>query len=281
MPFPHTDALCVTVTATPREVCVRFPVGAQVCVSMPSVNNADPSELLQALLGQINSALAPLNPIFTIIDAVLAVFDCVKAIPKAITQLNPVPLIECIPSLAEKVMKLLELVPQLSLPFLLVDVIDVIIFFLETMRAQIQTMQARYERILAAATTAADPGNIALANMLDCINANFQADLINLNEQAAPLNRLLGIIDFILELTGLKFLLKKAGVDVMPCVGGFSLDSGTPLINVLLKLLTLIRNLIPLPGQFDISGRRSLADCAPDDDFIANVVSGGQTPGPA
>lgn len=280
MPFPQIDAFCLTVSATPREICVRFPVAQQVCVSLPNVNNADPSELLQAILGQINSALAPLNPIFNIIDAVIAVFDCVKAIPKAITELNPLPLIECIPNLAEKVMKLLELIPQLSLPFLIVDVIDVIIFFLETLRSQIAALQARFARILEAGIKATEPGNVALALVLDCINTNFDADLVNLNEQAAPLNRLLGILDFILELTGLKFLLSKAGVDVFPCVGSLSLDGGTPLLDLLIKLLNLIRNLIPLPGQFDITARRDLADCAPDDDFIGNVVTGGQIPGP-
>lgn len=271
MPFPQIDAICLTITATPREICVRFPVSQQVCVSLPSVNNADPSELLQAILGQINSALAPLTPIFNIIDCVIAVFECVKAIPKAITELDPIGLIECIPGLAEKVMKLLELIPQLSLPFLIVDVLDIIIFFLETMRAQVQAMQARFARLLEAALKAAQPGNVGLAIILDCINTNFDADIVNMNEQAAPLNRLLGILDFILELTGLKFLLSKAGFDVLPCVGNISLAGGTKLFDTLIKLLTHLRNLIPLPGQFDIRSRRDLADCAPTDDFMTGL----------
>lgn len=251
MPFAAIDAICLEVVATPRELCVRFPVGNEVCVSLPQVNNADPSELLQALFGAVNSALTPLNPIFNIIDAVIAVFDCIKAIPKAITQLNPVPLLECIPNLADAIGKLLQLIPQLSLPFLIIDILDIIILFLNETRNTIQRLNARAGRLAAANLRAAEPGNIALSLAMDCINANFDADLVNLNAQMAPLNRLLGIIDFVLELTGLKSLLEKIGLKVMPCLGSLSLGTGTAALDFLINLLSLLRSIIPIPGEFD------------------------------
>ena len=263
MPFARVDALCFQAEITPREICVRFPVGNEVCVSLPQVNNADPSELLQALFAMVNSALTPLNPLFDIIDAVIAVFDCVKAIPKAIIELNPTPLIECIPNLAAAIEKLLQLIPQLSLPFMIVDTIDVIILFLNEIKRTILRMQAQAAAILAANLRAAAPGNVALALTMDCINANFDADLINLNAQMAPLNRLLGIIDFILELTGLKALLSKIGLDVMPCIGNIDLVGGTAAIDYLIQLLELLRSIIPLPGSFDfdVSGTFDNSDC--------------------
>lgn len=265
MPFANIDDLCLLVTVNPREICVRFPVGNLQCVSLPQVNIPDPSELLQQLFAQINSALTPLNPIFNIIDAVVAVFECIKAIPKAITQLDPVPLIECIPHLAEAINKLLALLPALSVPVMLVDIIDVVIFFLRSLKRQIQILIDRSEAILFAATKAASPGNIALATTLSCINANFDADLVNLNEQVAPLNRLMGIIDFLLELTGLKKLLKQIGLDVMPCLafGDLSLLENLLIpIDFMIKLLELLRSLIPLPGQFGFKVDDRV-ECAP------------------
>lgn len=265
MPFANISDLCVLVTVTPRQLCVRFPVGNLQCVSVPQVNIPDPTELLQQLFAQINSALTPLNPIFNIIDAVLAVFDCIKAIPKAITELNPVPLIECIPGLAEAINKLIGLVPALSVPVMLIDIIDVVIFFLRSLRRQVEILISRAEMIVAAGVKAASPGNIGLATSLSCINANFQADIVNLNEQLGPLNRLMGIIDFMLEVTGLKKLLTRIGLDVMPCLafGDFSrLETFLKPIEFMLKLLELLRSVIPIPGQFGF-GVDNTVECSP------------------
>lgn len=256
MPFAKIDDLCLLVSVNPRQICVRFPVGNLQCVSLPQVNIPDTGELLQQMFAQINSALSPLNPIFNIIDAVLAVFECIKAIPKAITELNPVPLIECIPGLAEAINKLIALLPPLSIPVMIVDIIDVVILFLNSLKRQVQILIDRAEAVLFAATKAARPGNIALATSLSCINANFDADIVNLNEQVAPLNRLMGIIDFLLELTGLKKILKQIGLDVMPCLafGDLSfLENFLRPIDFMVKLLELLRSIIPLPGQYGFS----------------------------
>lgn len=247
MPIARLDGFCLAVTVTPREICVRVPVGNSLCVSIPSINIPDPSELLQAMFAQINAALSPLQPIFNIIDAVVAVFECIKALPKVVTELNPVPLIECIPNLAEAINKLLQLIPQLSLPLFIVDVLDVILFFLNTLRSQFTQIVNRINAIAQANLRAQAPGNVALSLAMDCINANFDADMVNLNEQVAPLNRLLGIIDLLLELSGLKALLKQVGIDATPCLGTLDLDTLLVPIDLLIKLLTILRNLIPLP----------------------------------
>lgn len=248
MPFATIDAVCVQTVITPREICVRFPVGNEVCVSLPQSANADPSELLQQMFGMINSALAPLNPIFNIIDAVIAVFECIKAIPKAITQLNPKPLLDCLPTLAEAIGKLIQLIPQLSMPILIVDIIDVIILFLQEAANSLGRLSSRQLSLSAANVKAAEPGNVGLRLAMDCINNNFDADVANLNAQMAPLNRLLGIIDFILELTGLKSLLSAAGVTVVPCLGSLNLKTGANVIQKLVDLLSAIRSAIPIPG---------------------------------
>jgi len=63
----------------------------------------------------IQPALTPLVPIFNIIDTVVAIFNCVKAIPDMIgPPPDPTVLAACLPDLAEKVNKLLALIPQLS-----------------------------------------------------------------------------------------------------------------------------------------------------------------------
>ena len=262
MPIARLDGFCFEAVVTPREICIRFPVGNEMCVNIPSINIPDPSELLAQMFAQINAALAPLQPIFNIIDAVVAVFECVKAIPKAIIQLNPVPLIECIPNLADAIAKLIALIPVLSLPIFLVDLLDVIIFMLRELRNQFQRILNRIAAIAAANLRAQAPGNVALSLAMDCINNNFDADLVNLNEQVAPLNRLLGIVDLLLELSGLKALLKQLGVDATPCLGTLDLSTLLEPIDALIKLLTILRNLIPIPNfSFSITDKFDNSIC--------------------
>lgn len=262
MPIAKLDGFCAQVTVTSRNLCLRVPGGASMCVTIPSVTAVDASELLEAMFAQVQSFLAPLTPVFNIIDTVIALFECVKAIPDAITNLDPTGLIECIPNLAEAINKLIQLIPILSIPAFIVDLLDVIIFFLTTLSSQLAAMNARLNQIIQANTEAAAPGNVALLLAMDCINGNFDADLASLNARLGPLNRLLGLVDFLLELSGLKGLLKQAGVDVTPCLGNLDLQFGEELIDLLVKILTIIRNLIPLPSfAFDITGAPDTSVC--------------------
>lgn len=203
MPLPDLSAACIALKVSRQELCVTFPGGAEMCVQIPDVV-PDPTEMSKQLLAQANAALAPLVPIFNIIDVVIALFNCVKAIPDSLgPPPDPSKLAECLPDLAKKASKLLKLIPQLSLPLLLVGLIDVLLFYLEGMRGQLKAVIAAQVRIAAAATRAAELGNVQLRTIVDCATANLDAHLQNLGESVAPLNRLVGVINLFMELLGL------------------------------------------------------------------------------
>jgi hypothetical protein len=241
MPIGRIDGFCAVVTLTPREICVQYPVSQQLCVSLPDIGIADPSELLMQFFAQLNSALQPLTPILNIIDAVLAIFECVKAIPKAITQLDPTDLIECLPGLAEAIQKLLKMLPPLSIPILIVQILDTMIYYMQTVRNQIAGIIARAQAIAEAATRAVEPGNFQLGLALDCINANFGIDLQNLNEQFLPLNRLIGIVNALLEIIGLEPL---PSVTEIPDPAS---AAALAFMDVQIDFLTAVRSTIPVP----------------------------------
>src|SRR5512147_2090186 len=112
MPLPDLSAACVEVKATKQDLCVTFPGGAEMCVQLPSMSIPDPSELSKQLMAQANAALAPLVPVFNIIDVVIALFNRVKAIPDALgPPPDPSNLAGCMPELAKKASKLLRLIP--------------------------------------------------------------------------------------------------------------------------------------------------------------------------
>jgi hypothetical protein len=202
MPLPDLSEVCIDLKVTPQELCITFPGGAEMCVQIPGV--PDPTDVSKQLLAQANAALIPLVPVFNIIDAILALFKCVKAIPDSLgPPPDPTKLAECIPDLAEKIDKLLKLIPQLSIPVLIAGLIDVLLFYLEGLRGQLQAIIAAQVRIAAAATRAAELGNVQLRTVVDCATASMDAYLQNLNEGMKPLNRLVGLLNLFLQLAGL------------------------------------------------------------------------------
>lgn len=204
MPLPDLSTVCVTLPVTKQDLSVTFPGGAEVSVQLPTVGVPDPSELSKQLMAQANAALAPLVPLFNVIDVVLALFKCVKAIPDALgPPPNPAKLAESIPELAAKANKLLKLIPQLSVPLMIVGLIDVLLMFLVGLRGQLQAIINAQVRVAQAATRAAELGNASLQRVVDNASANLAAQMKNVAEGAAPVNRLIAVINLFLELVGL------------------------------------------------------------------------------
>lgn len=240
MPIPDLPQLCIDLLVTPGELCVTLPVGADLCVQFPSVVPPTPDELVKMLFGQINTALAPLQPIFNIVDAVVAVFNCVKAI----STLDPVEIINCIPNLAQVINQLLKLIPQLSLPILIVQFIDVLIIYLNGQVNQLLRYQAYLERILTAETIALRPGNIALANVITCAKSDSNKLISFMNEQNAPVNRLIGFINLFLKIIGIEPGLPTLG-EILPD----QVEDTILLIGYTVEALEFIRKLIPVGGS--------------------------------
>lgn len=244
MPLPDLRTFCIDIDVTPGEVCLTFPGGAEMCVTMPDTVPPSPDKLMRQLFAQANAAMAPLTPIFNIVDAVIAVFDCIKAI----TTLDPEKMLNCIPRLAEKVQKLLNLIPQLSIVSLVAGILEILILWLRGMHNQATRARQLLVRVLNAETAARRPGNLALANMLPCALSDLDKLLLWQNEGAKPVNRLIGVVNTFLEIIGLdKF--------TIPCLGQVvadleSIDLYLKLIGLLEKLLLLVRTFIPVWPNF-------------------------------
>jgi hypothetical protein len=76
-------------------------------------------------------------------------------------------------------------------------------------------------KIAQAATRAAELGNVQLTAIVDCANANIEAQMKNLGESAAPVNRLVAIINIFMELAGLGKLpdLANLGTEAQQALG--------------------------------------------------------------
>jgi hypothetical protein len=240
-------AICTPLNTGPGELCVTFIGGATLC-AQTGYELGDPTTIVTSLLSQLNSALAPLQPFFTILDFVKAVFDCIKAIPDCLgPPPSPQPILSCISGLTEVVNKLLQLIPPFPILRMVKGILNVIIVGLEGLKSRLQAIIDQTTRVLNAATKAAQTGNVSLLGIVDCAQGNLDVQKANLNASLAPLNRLIGVVNLLLEL---------AGEDCIPAIG--EVDALGPLQDVI-DFLTAIYNAIPdAPQLAEIQGGQCL-----------------------
>ncbi len=155
------------------------------------------------LMQQVQPALAPLMPLFNVIDTFLAVFQCIKAVPDTIgPPPDPTVLASAISELAKKVNKLLKLIPQLSLPYTIVGVVDLVLDALREARSELLHLQAQSKQILGVVDRAMeldDPGLLAVAQ---CAQANVAQEAANVGKRLASMGKLMGLLNLFLGMVG-------------------------------------------------------------------------------
>jgi hypothetical protein len=226
----------------PREIV--FPGGAALSQVL-AAGSEIPSGLDAAtnLLAQASPAMAPLMPIFNIVDAVLALVECVQAVPDALgPPPDPAKVAEALSGLAEKLPKLLNLVPQLAAPRMVIGMLDTLIDFLEGLRNQIEAILLHAERTQAARARAEELGDEILLHVAECADGHAQAQLQAMADALAPMNTLAGALNLFLGLLGLP---------EVPAFDGL-IDSANPeaafaAIDALVETLRSIRDAVPLP----------------------------------
>jgi len=239
MPLPNLEDICVELTVTPQHLSFTFPGGAALDAQLPDIGIPDPMELSKQLMAQANAALAPLVPVFNIIDTVLALFQAVKAIPDAITHLGPTKITDALPDVEQKAAKLLAILPQLSVPLMIVGLIDVLLAFLGGLSGQLRALIDQQVRIQHAENRAAELGNAQLQTVVDYSRGHIDAQLQSLAESAAPVNRLIALINVFTELVGLGRLPDLANL-------GRDAEAALKPLDDTVKALTDLRAAIPL-----------------------------------
>jgi hypothetical protein len=238
MPLPNLNDICVELTVTPQGLSLTFPGGATVAPEVPDVV-PDLFQLSKHLLGQANAALTPLVPIFNLLDVALALFETVKAIPDAITHLDPSKIADALPDLAKKAAKLAPLVPQLSVPLMILGLIDTLLAFLGGLATQLRALVDQQVRIQNAENRAAALGNAQLQAVADCSKHHVDAQLQSLSESTAPVNRLIALLNVFTQLVGLGLLPNLSSL-------GSDATAALQLLEDTVKILKQIRDTIPV-----------------------------------
>jgi hypothetical protein len=239
MAIPNLQDLCVELTVTPQGLSLTFPGGATLDPQLPDLGIPDPMQLSKQLLGQANAALAPLVPVFNVLDVVLALFQVVNAIPEAISHLDPSKISDALPDLAKKAAKLAPLVPQLSVPLMILGLIDTLLAYLGGLATQVRALIDQQARIQKAENRATALGSAQLQAVADCSRHHVDAQLQSLSESVAPVNRLIAVVNVFCTL---------AGLGPLPDLANLGSDAAAALqpLEDTVTALKQIRNAIPI-----------------------------------
>ena len=237
MPLDTFQDICIGSSASTGELCVSLPGGAELCASIPSAIPTTEIELAIDMMSKVNTALAPLNPLFDIAETVLTLAQIVKHL--ALFEVEEA--ISKIAGLAEKIESLAKLAPPLSMPVLIIDVIDAIIRYLKATQAQIVRMQGYHERVKSSLEASAETG-FDMEDIINCAEASLEDTLAHLGTQADPINRLIGLLNGFLQLLEL------------PCIPSISAptldDTFLDLMDTTIEYLEFLRGLIKIPVPF-------------------------------
>jgi hypothetical protein len=194
------------------------------------------------LMDVVQPALAPLVPVFEIVDTVVAVFKCIKAIPDALgPPPDPSKLGAAVPELAEKVDKLLRLLPQVSVPIMVVRLVDLAIETLTGARNQFAQLRLQEQRIATTVNRAAQLDDGGLLAIAECARGNLRRETANVGKQLASVGRVVGTINLLMGLIG------GPAIPAMGAVDGGALEEVVDVLDETIGVLRTVRSQVPLP----------------------------------
>lgn len=192
-------------------------------------------EQVRAFMGTVNAALAPLAPVFKIIDAVMSLQKFVKAVPKLVT--SPGKVVKAAGEVVKKIAALAPILPQVSMPFTILGVVDALLTLLEALVGELNGIVQQARRIEEARAAAEEAPD--LLPILAAAEAQLQVQQANLGEALAAIGPLVEIINTFTGLIGLPKL--PLSVDM---TGSASDAVGS--LNKALQTLRQFRNKIPV-----------------------------------
>ena len=256
MAFPPED-LCIDLPEIPTADDICFPGGFCLSYIWDAIGKIPSgADVSMDFFSQIGPAMAPLTPFFNLLDTVLAIFRCVQALPDVITKLDPTELLKCIPALAQLVDQILKLIPQLSIPKMIIATLRNLARMLRGIASDLEYVQSQLQRIADMIDRAADLNDVTLDGFLVCAQQEMDDTVMSTAEALKGIGRMILLINIFIGLIG--------GQEI-PCFGSLLEDNIAEGLDVIIDLLTTIARIID-----------ELADIIPDPDLVLTLALGDQ-----
>ena len=128
----------------------------------------DPGDLLAQFQDQLALAMAPVRRFLEVVEAFLAVKNCITAIPDSIMRLSPSPIFDCIEGLAEVLARLLSWIPPLSYVRMALDIFSYCIDLIDEILSFFTRLDQKITAYVETMNLAVSLGDIELIAIVDC-----------------------------------------------------------------------------------------------------------------
>jgi hypothetical protein len=136
---------------------------------------------------------------------------------------------------------LLRLIPQLSLPYTIIGIIDLVIDTLRQARSQLLHLQQQMVQILGAIDRATELEDAGLMAITSCAQANVAQEAANVGKSLASLGKLIGLLNLFLGMVG------GPEVPDLSDLAGRPLDDAIAPIDAIIQTLQGVRDAVPVP----------------------------------
>jgi hypothetical protein len=192
------------------------------------------------MLTAIGPALAGLQPVFILIDTVVAIKDTIEAIPGLIA-LDIQPFTNALARVSEGVAKMGAMAPQVAVPIAVSDFLSVALAMVRAVKTMVEdsaALSADADSIIAAAAASVPP-NVKLQATGTCIQAQADKLLEHANASLGPVGGLMGAAQGLLDLI--------PGMPSLPAVSDLTGSSAEEAIAALDALIAALE-LVQIPG---------------------------------
>lgn len=235
MAFPPDD-LCITLPDPPSVDDICFPGGFCLSYIWDAIGKIPGgADMPMDFFSQLGPAMAPMAPFFDLLDTILAVYRCVKAVPDAITSLDPTELFQCMPALAELIDKLLKLIPQLSIPKMIKAILHNLATLLRGIASDLTYIQSQLQQIAGMIDRAADLNDVKLEGFLVCAQSEMEDTVFSTADALQGIGRIILLLNIFMGLIG--------GQEI-PCLGDIVRDNIGDGLDVVIDLLTAMAEIL-------------------------------------
>jgi len=254
MAFPPEE-LCIPLPEIPSLEDICFPGGFCLSYIRDAIDKIPHmADIGLDFFSQIGPAMAPLVPLFNIVDTVLQIFKCVSAIPDVITSLDPSELLNCLPALAALIDKLLKLIPQLSIPKMIIAALKNLATLIRAVAADLEYIKSQIQRIADMIDRAAELNDVKMNGFLVCAQDTVEGSVLSTAEALKGIGRIVLLINIFIGLFG--------GEEI-PCFGTLFSDHLADGLDVIIDLLLGIADVIWM-----------IANAIPDPDLALTLLLG-------
>lgn len=154
----------------------------------------DPMDILSKFMTPINLALAQVRKYLQMVEALVAVKQCITAIPEAISTLNPTKITDCFKALVKAFAAVIADIPPIPYIHMAIDIASYFIDLIDEVLLLFARLDAKLTALINLRSYAQNLGDVELVNFANCGMRNVtlsMQQIMDLLKVIQPINDIL------------------------------------------------------------------------------------------